>query len=217
MYDDDRPEPPIRTRGAILRRPPEGRPTLGGVRPAPATRSVLGRRATLGAPPPPSPYQVETPEAVTKLQELRDLGGLLTWIWEQTGGYPLTVVVHGWGTEAVSELLQALDPHRGIGDALHLVPSPVTPEPLPDAPAGSVVLNLAEPLDAGFCSAIVADLLFLPGLDAKEGETLSKWVPRTRALLVDDRGSHAAALLQEAKEEKLVAFTWSGGTDVRYV
>jgi hypothetical protein len=143
------------------------------------------------------------------------LGELAGALRSEAGGYPLTVVLHGWGSESARDFLTALARILHREDAVWLVP---TSSPSGAAPAGiwesAVVLDLASKTDERIYFNLVGDLIFFPGVAENEDIWLGEWKRRTRAVVVGGAGAFADAVAWAGISENLRVYRWSEGEEV---
>jgi hypothetical protein len=167
---------PIRTRGGI-----RSAPDRGGIR-------VRGGPAVRGA--------VQTLSLEKLIADLR----------KGVGHLPLTVVIHGWGTNPAAAFYDALLPWLRREDALWFVPGGGEISEMEEG----VLFDLERETDRRTYDNLVGDILFFPALDESEVERVGGWKYRARAVLVDKGGSQKENIIRTGLEIKLMMYGWAG-------
>jgi hypothetical protein len=197
MKDDDLIAP-IRTRGAIRFR---GGQAEEKAAPAPVrTRGAIRVRGG-AAPALPSPTQ-----------RLLDLETLLRESSEEVGNLPLTILIVGWSSRSARAFLNALVSVVHPRDAIWLVAREgEAGQPPPAELESAVMLDLRRPIDRRTFENLVGDIVFLPALDAAEGDLLRGSQRRGCCVIASQEGPYREARVREARDARLRTCVWSGG------
>jgi len=186
---------PIRTRGAI-RLPEEAIAEDASPRSI-RTRGAMRTRGTAGA---------------TVTRRASTLDSVLLELREQVGHFPLTVLVHGWGSPAAGAFFSLIGPLLRRDDAVWMLSSQDaqgTTTPIM-AEEGVVLLDLRHDTDQRIYNTLVGDVLFFPALHQTEATQVAAWQRRARVLIVDGQGRQRAAVLRAGQAASLMTYRWSG-------
>lgn len=187
---------PVRTRGSIRTRSGD---VADKVRSTPVrTRGAIRTRGA-----------VTTPSPTLKVERSLTLEVLVQEVREQVGGWPLTILVHGWGSQPAEEFLAVLSPLLRREDALWLIPAKEAQDPTPPEVEG-VLLDLDQDTDQRTYRNLVGDIVFFPALEEAKAEQVAEWQQRARAAIIDSRGPQVDAVLRAGCETMLMTYRWSG-------
>jgi len=185
---------PIRTRGAIRTRGGE----LEGAIPSPVrTRGAIRTQGAVTAPSP-----------ILKVERSLTLNALIEELREQIGDLPLTVLVHGWGSESAKEFVTTLSPWLQEEDALWLIPAKETQASIAPPELRGVTLDLSRDTDQRIYRNLVGDIVFFPALEAPEVTQVAEWQQRARAVVIDGQGPQGDAVLQAGCKVRLMTYRW---------
>jgi hypothetical protein len=181
--------------------------TLGGVPHATVrTRGPVVERVQL-----PASDQTTAPLNVLSL------AALFKKIREDVGGFPLTIVVHGWPDSSAEKFRFLLLPLLIKGDALWFVPSyDRRVLRAPPAKEGAVILDLNTEPDSGIYKNLVGDIVFFPAVEEAEVSFAAEFQGRARAIVVDYRDTDAhrvsttKSLVEAALGARLNIYLWLG-------
>jgi len=112
---------------------------------------------------------------------------------------------------AIAHPGEALGPQLRESDALWLPTAAGSHVQGPATLARTVELDLERDTDRRTHRNLVADLVYLPALEAEEFQT-GAWKDCARALVVDSKGPYAEALIKTACEARVTAYAWAEGT-----
>jgi hypothetical protein len=137
------------------------------------------------------------------------VGALVSELREEVGGAPLTVLVHGWGTDGPREFLTTLLPLLRREDALWLVPARHAKSQLEEPRLrGAVILNLRNDTHRRTYRNLIGDIVVFPASEPREGEEVGEWRQRARAMIIDGRGPYSDPVLRAACETRLMTYRW---------
>jgi hypothetical protein len=192
---------PVRTRGAIRSRGGE----LEGAIPSPVrTRGAIRTRGAATA----LKDVFLGPSPILKVERSLALDALIGELREQVGDLPLTMLVHGWGSEPAKEFVTILSPHLREEDALWLIPTKETQASIaPPEPRG-VILDLSRDTDQRIYRNLVGDIVFFPALETAEATQVAEWQQRARAVVIDGQGPQGDAVLQAGCKVRLMTYRW---------
>ena len=181
--------------------------TLGGVPHATVrTRGPVIERVQL-----PASDQTRAPINVLSLAVL------FKKIREDVGGFPLTIIVHGWPNSSAEKFRFLLLPLLFKGDALWFVPSNDSRVlRAPPAKEGAVILDLNTEPDARIYKNLVGDIVFFPAVEQAEVLSVAQFQGRARAIVIDyrdtdeQRVSTIKALVKAALGTRLNVYLWLG-------
>lgn len=158
--------------------------------------------------------------------EAENLPNLINLLRREVGDLPLTILIHGWPAGSADGFLQILSPSLEPGDAVWLISTFENvgtgvgfEQPAPSSTLaldGTVSLNLSRKTDRRIYYNLVADLVFFPGLVSAEEKRLSLLRGRSRAIVIDDRGTHSKKILESGRSPRIEICTWRGDEQVAY-
>jgi hypothetical protein len=137
----------------------------------------------------------------------------------QHAGFPLTVVVHGWGTPSAREFVDLLTNVLELrNDAIWLIPQ----EGYPQESAGPnleriVILDVLDETDMRIYRNLVPDLIYFPAISREEAEKARRFRQCTHSVLIDHRGQHWQTVCAEVRETEVSAFLWAGANMIDFL
>ena len=134
--------------------------------------------------------------------------GFLGSVRKHVRGLPLTITLHGWGSDQARTLLDDLAHVRERGDAIWVVTKSDPPDRVATEREDIVVLNCDYPTNLLIFRNLVVDVaLFCAAADDEldDADTLRS---RCSVMLVHDEGPLAETLLRIAREHGIAACSW---------
>jgi hypothetical protein len=181
---------PIRTRGSILSR--------GGDVVDKTMSTPVRTRGTVTAPRP-----------VLEQEHPLTLEGLMQSVREQVGGWPLTILVHGWGSPRADTFVTQLSLFSHKDDAMWLIPAEDR-ESLQPLLEEAVLLDMDQDKDQRIYRNLVGDVVFFPASKEDEVKQIEEWQQRARTIVIDGQGTHADMVLRASCDAKLATYRWAG-------
>jgi hypothetical protein len=191
---------PIRTRGSIRVR---GGASGEGENVIPRPIRTCGTVRTRGT--------AAVPAQTLKVERSLTLDNLVRYVRQEVGDLPLTVFVHGWGSQPAWAFLSMLCPLLRKEDALWLIPTKEIPIPPPPSEVeGAVILDVSRETDQRTYRNLVCAIVFFSALEAAEAGQVAEWQQRARAVIADGQGPQGNAVLGAGCEAGLMTYRWSG-------
>lgn len=166
--------------------------------------------------PPPTRGRLDKPrEPAEQPLSRQSLGRLIEQLRAQNNGLSLTLLIHGWRSNAAEIFINQLARNLEQDDVLWLISPETTPsdqrmlneEKFQGLP-WTIALDLDDRLDRRIYRNLIGDLVFFPAFAPGEVDQVAAWKGRARSVVINNRRECREQLQRTAETARLPVYLW---------